>query len=198
MKNPPSSHPRLRCRLVRLWTPDAGPRSRHVESCADCREYFQASDALESALRRDAVRHAPEFPAGLERSILLAIRESGPAPAPARQRLGWLAATAVAVAAAVVAIITLQPGSRPAAPLAQATAPTAAPVIAAASPSISVRLWNAVVPRAETLVPANPLQQELTSVYSDARSAIDFLALNFLPEAQVAAVSHAGQGRGEG
>jgi hypothetical protein len=200
MKNSPSSRPRLHCRLVRLWCPDTGPRPRHAESCADCREYFRASDALESALRRDAIRHAPEIPAGLEHGIMRAIRASAPAPAPSRPRLAFFAAGAVAIAAvAVVAVALWRPASHVAGPVALAANPTAAaPVVAVAGPSISVRLWNAIVPRAETLAGENPLQTELTSVYSDARSALDFLALNFLPEAQVAAVSNAGRARGEG
>jgi hypothetical protein len=47
--------------------------------------------------------------------------------------------------------------------------------------SISTLWQNSVVPKAQTLVVDNPLQHELDSVYSDTRSALNFLALNFLP-----------------
>jgi hypothetical protein len=47
--------------------------------------------------------------------------------------------------------------------------------------SISTLWQNSVAPSARTLVADNPLQHELDSVYSDTRSALNFLALNFLP-----------------
>jgi hypothetical protein len=47
--------------------------------------------------------------------------------------------------------------------------------------SISTLWQNSVAPSAQTLVADNPLQHELDSVYSDTRSALNFLALNFLP-----------------
>jgi hypothetical protein len=200
MKNPSSSTPRFRCRLVRLWCPDTGPQPRHAESCADCREYFRASDALDSALRRDAVRNAPEFPAGLERSILLAVRASSRAPArSARSPWFLLGGGLIAAAAAVaMAVVLLQPASR-VQPGSLAANPTpSAPVVAAADGSITARLWNAVIPTAGTLVADNPLQQELKSVYSDARSALDFLALNFLPSAQLAALTQSAPARTQG
>jgi hypothetical protein len=41
--------------------------------------------------------------------------------------------------------------------------------------------WRDLVPAVEVLR-ANPLQDEMELVYSDARSALDFLAINFLPD----------------
>jgi hypothetical protein len=200
MKNPPSSTPRFRCRLVRLWCPDTGPHPRHAESCADCREYFRASDALDSALRRDAVRNAPEFPAGLERSILLAVRASSRAPARSSRSPWFLLGGGLIVAAAAVAlaVVLLQPASRVQPGSLASNPTTSAPVVAAADESITTRLWNAVIPPAGTLVADNPLRQELKSVYSDARSALDFLALNFLPSAQVAALTQSAPARTQG
>jgi hypothetical protein len=43
------------------------------------------------------------------------------------------------------------------------------------------RLLASVEPTAKTLAEQNPLTQELDSVQADARSALGFLALNFLP-----------------
>jgi hypothetical protein len=199
MKNPPLSRPRFHCRLVRLWCPDTGPRPRHVESCADCREYFRASEALDSALRRDAVRSAPEFPAGLERSIMQAVRASGRTPEPSRFSTalfaggGFIAAAAVALA---VVFFHQAPGVKSTAVVAKDAA--AVPGIVAAAESLADRWWNEVVPPARTLVMGNPLQQELNSVYSDARSALDFLALNFLPSTRDTAARKSGQVGAEG
>lgn len=189
--NPTPPRPRLHCRLVRLWS-TSGQSSRHAESCADCRQYFRASAQLESALRRDAVRFAPPAPAGLERGIMRVIRNSSPAPAPSRSRLGWFAGGGVAVAGVVaLAVILLQQPL----PIKPASVATKAPVVITNVPdeSISNQLWNAVVPRAGTLVADNPLQNELDSVYSDARSALDFLALNFLPSSAGVGESRASQ-----
>jgi hypothetical protein len=49
--------------------------------------------------------------------------------------------------------------------------------------TLSTQLMESVIPRAGGIVSTNPLQEELGLVYSDMRSALDFLALNFLPTA---------------
>ena len=171
--------PRFYCRLVRLSSAP-GRVSRHAEGCADCRQYFLTSTRLESALRRDAVRFAPPAPAGLERGIMQAIRSAAPAPVPARSRHGWFAGVSVATAAAVaLAVVVVQHPPRVQPVTVAVKSPT--PEVVIPGESISTRFINAVVPPATTLVAATPLQNELDSVYSDARSALDFLALNFLP-----------------
>jgi hypothetical protein len=60
-------------------------------------------------------------------------------------------------------------------------AATEAAVIVDAVETFSNRLVDSVIPSAGKLVAQNPLQEEIGSVYSDMRSALDFLALNFLP-----------------
>jgi hypothetical protein len=147
---------------------------------------------LESALRRDAVRFAPPAPTGLERGIMQAIRAAAPAPARARSPLGWFAGGSVAAAAAVaVAVVLLQHPSR-VQPIGGVTKSPAAET-SVPGESMSDRLFNAVVPPAGALVAANPLQNELNSVYSDTRTALDFLALNFLPSSFSLASSRAEQ-----
>jgi len=47
--------------------------------------------------------------------------------------------------------------------------------------SLNERLQNDVAPLANSLAQENPLQQEIGAVYSDAQSALQFLAMNFLP-----------------
>jgi hypothetical protein len=173
--------PRFVCRIVRLWGSVLGSaHSGHVETCADCRQFFRAGDELESALRRDAVRYAPVPPEGIERRIMQAIDRSTRTARPARSpRALILAGSAVAAVALIAFFVKYQafPGSG-----GTATPPTVqvndALVVAQ---SISTLWQKSVVPSAQTLVVDNPLQHELDSVYSDTRSALDFLALNFLP-----------------
>jgi hypothetical protein len=173
--------PRFVCRVVRLWSSVLGSaHSRHVETCADCRQFFRAGDELDSALRRDAVRFASVPPAGIERRIMQAIDRSTRATRPARSpRAFILAGSAVAAVALIAFFIKYQafPGTG-----GTDTGPTAqvndALVVAQ---SISTLWQKSVVPSAQTLVVDNPLQHELDSVYSDTRSALNFLALNFLP-----------------
>jgi hypothetical protein len=186
-----STSVRLYCRLVRTFSAPGRP-ARHAESCADCRRYFQASDQLDAALRRDAIRFAPPAPAGLERGIMQAIHAAMPPTEVARPRTparsaspraGWWAGISVAVAAAIALAVGLvqPPASKPANP----NLPSGVTVADSAAPSAveaaGERWWNVLVPPAEKIATAAPLQDELEAVYSDTRSALDFLALNFLP-----------------
>jgi hypothetical protein len=163
-----------------VFGPTAGGRSRHIDSCADCRQFFHASDELESALRRDAVKYAPEPPTGLEHRIMQAVeRSTRPAPA-TRSPLALILAGSAVAAVALLALLVkypVLPGRDNTTPNQTAQVDDALVV----AKSISTLWQNSVVPKAQTLVTDNPLQHELDSVYSDTRSALNFLALNFLP-----------------
>ena len=184
-----SSRPRFVCRVVRRWYsvlgptqpgPAAGGRSRHIQTCADCQQFFRAGDELESALRRDAARCAPEVPTGLERRIMQAVEGSTRIARPARSPLALILAGSAVAAVALIALLVRYPAflERDGA----AKSPTAQVNDAmAVAQSISTLWQDSVVPSAQTLVADNPLQHELDSVYSDTRSALNFLALNFLP-----------------
>jgi len=184
MSTTPSSQPRFICRVVRLWSsvlgPTVGGRSRHIDTCADCRQFFHVGDELESALRRDAVRYASVPPTGIEQRIMQAVDRSTRTARPARSPLTLILAGSAIAAVALIAFIVKYPAF-PGQDRA-ATSPSAqvndALVVAK---SISTLWQNSVVPSAQTLVVDNPLQHELDSVYSDTRSALNFLALNFLP-----------------
>ncbi|MBI4624794.1 MAG: hypothetical protein HY736_16455 [Verrucomicrobia bacterium] len=183
MNTTPSLRSRLVCRAVRLCClsgrPATGKRARHIEACGDCRQYFSACDELESGLRRDAARSAPAAPVGLERGIIQAVRMAQPVPA--RPRFRIVPVAGIAIAAAAVAIVALRQ------PLRVDDAGTAANPSAEASAlldavdSISEQWWNSVLPSATTAVQDNALRRELDAVVADARSALGFLALNFLP-----------------
>lgn len=201
-----SASVRLSCRLVRMFSA-SGQSSRHAEACADCQRYFQASAQLDAVLRRDAIRFAPAAPSGLEHGIMQAIHAAMPPSEMARprarqnsSRAGWWAGISVALAAVIaLAVGLVQP------PASQATHPNSPAGVAvtenanAAAPSDEStvqRLWNTFVPPAEKIATAEPLQDELDAVYSDTRSAIDFLAANFLPSAALRTQSATGLGRG--
>ena len=169
--------PRFVCRIVRLW---GSAHSRHVETCADCRQFFRTGDELESALRRDAVRYAPVPPAGIERRIMQAIDRSTRTARPTRAPFTlMLAGSAVAAVALIAFFVKYQaiPGGDGTEK--NRTAQVNDALVVAKSIS---NLWqNSVASSAQTLVVDNPLQHELDSVYSDTRGALNFLALNFLP-----------------
>ena len=183
MKTTPPSQPRLFCRVVRQWSSVvAGGGTRHLGSCADCRAYFESADALETSLRRDAPAWAqatPEPSAGFEQRVLNAVTPATE-PAAAARRHPWRGAWAVAGALAVVAAIGFY---RPVAgPVRPATADDAA-MLAGVVREVSRGLVENVIPATGALVADNSLQREFDAIYADARSALGFLALNFLPTA---------------
>jgi hypothetical protein len=182
----PSSSPRLLCRIVRPWHAVTGGAARHAETCAGCRTYFAAAAALDQSLRRAAPTWAeattPAPSTGFEQRLLNAVRTPA-APTesrPARTaHLGWAAATALT---AVIAVALIRPAGGPT----RATMETDAQLLAAAVGNASRGLVEKVIPTTGALVADNPLQQEFGAIRSDARSALNFLALNFLPAATVA------------
>lgn len=184
----PQSSPRPTCRMVRQWHAAAGERdSRHVASCADCQEYYRSIGELDRALRRDAVPRARETEAGsdnLERDILRAVRESAADSAhePTGWRAGWLTSGIAAAAAAMVAIGVINREGAAERRLSREGAQAIMNTVG----TLSDQLVDKAIPSAGELVAKNPMQQEIGSVYSDMRSALDFLALNFLPSASTA------------
>jgi hypothetical protein len=181
--------PAFRCRVVRRWCALTGSAAvPHVHSCGDCRAYFQAAAALEHSLR-SSVPAESDVASGLEQRILRAVRESTPAPQLSGRRRAavWPAAVALPAlaAAALVVLWPKQPAPRLAAQpvaVANASAVDAAAVVSAVE-SFSNRLVDTVIPTTAEFVATNPLQQEMDSLYADARSALGFLAMNFLPPA---------------
>lgn len=187
MKTPPL-RARLFCRIVRHWSSE---ESAHLAACVDCQQFFAASRALESGLRRDASRLAVEPDAGFEQRLLNAVRRAEAAPAREeafRHRSGlWLAGAALAVVACGVFVAQREAGKRSQTEVASGATAADAAVIIDAVQSLSDRLVETVIPSAGAMVADNPLQRELDSLQTDARSALRFLAMNFLPAAPAAA-----------
>ena len=179
---------RFVCRVVRFQialSGHAGKTSRHVAHCPDCQTYFQANDALMSALRRDASQETQSAPDDLAAKIARAVRQSAPRPQRSSYTAAW---STLAGAAAVIAlsIIVVRQNSpiHPVSPKNQTTAeihPADVAKLVANVDSLRIRLLDSVEPTAEKIATQNPLTQELNSVQADARSALSFLALNFLP-----------------
>lgn len=185
MNTTPSSQPRLFCRVVRQWSSVVtGGGARHAESCADCQAYFQSSGALDAALRRDAGEWSQAMPApsvGFERRILNAVTA---APAATERHRPWRGAWAVAAALAVVAAIGFfRPVSGPTREASQADVA----MLTDAVQAVSRGLVETVIPSTGALVADNSLQREFSAIYADARSALGFLAMNFLPSSTTGA-----------
>jgi hypothetical protein len=181
MNSKNDSRPRVFCRVVRLWASLRGAASSgHAASCPECRRYFAACDALESDLRRAAPSQQMEAPTGLEHGIMRAIAaESRPVAAP-RISVGRFALAAAAAALAMFATFARWwPEHPPRGTGTDSSRDIAG--IAAAAEAFSDEWLNSKLPAASAVALDNPLRQELDGLQADARSALDFLALNFLP-----------------
>jgi hypothetical protein len=177
--------PTLACRLVRtgraLLSADAaadeGFGARHIASCPDCQALFGAVDELEFSLRREAASGRAPVPHGLDEHIIRAVHASR-VPRSRKNRALPLVSFASVAAAVALTVAYVQ---RSAAPV---TAPSRPGAIAGAN-VLPADLWT-TLPSAATaaLQRQNPLQNEANAVYADAKSALQFLALNFLPPVQ--------------
>ncbi len=182
MKNIPSSRVRLACRVVRRWSgivADGVPR--HAESCPDCQEYFESVAALDGAMRRDLrawAHRTPEPSVGFERRVAHAALQPS-AVTVVERRQSWRVGQMAAAALAVVAVAAFfRPGGGPTSAATEADAK----MLAQAFGSVSRGLVETVIPKAGEFAANNPLQREFDAIYSDARSVLGFLALNFLPD----------------
>ena len=188
MKPASPSRPRLACRLARTCVTafgddnaQSGPGSRHIAACPRCQEFFAACDDLDSALRLAAAPYQAAPDTGFEQRLLRAVRMSEPEPRRAHPRAAWLSFAGVAACAAVAAVVFNRPAPTNTAPSPKMTAASTVTDVLIAASSLSDRMWNSLKPSAVALAEKNPLEEELSSVYSDARSALGFLALNFFP-----------------
>lgn len=169
------------CRVARQWSALSGHAPRHVEACAECRAFFAAGDALESALRRTAHAERIAAPAGFEQRLVNAVnRATRTAPPPARRTSPWIGffSFAAVAACAALAVVWLRPSDDPVATDLDATTLATASAVIDALPFEAL---SELRPRAEALLQQDPLQSEANAVVSDARVAVRFLALNFLP-----------------
>jgi len=145
-----------------------------------------SDDPIESQLRRDARQMAAPAPLGMEGRIAHAVARAGRGTTPDRRPIfGWvlgLGATAGAVAAIVLTLhVDWKPSGGPASVLGTEDRATSAS-LAEAVQTMPAQIWESVQPKAQAALQNDPLQKEATALYADARSALGFLAYNFLPE----------------
>lgn len=183
MKTPNESRPRVLCRAVRGWSllagdPTTGATARHRATCPACQKFFAASDALDARLRAAAPRRAQALPAGfeqrMERALAPVTRESAAAE-PGSPWVLWSFLGSV-VAAAAVAFVLLRPPAIPHSGVGELANQQAE------SPTLDLRPLSGGA--LLELAQENPLQREIDDVYADARDALRFLALNFLPASE--------------
>ncbi len=180
MKTPATRSPSLSCRIVRGWisvfggdvsTAEAkGLGSGHLASCEECQRYFNACNALDRALMRDA-RVEPGVPEGLEQRIARAVHRSKPEPRP--RRVPNMTAIFAGVAACVALAVVL------------VRQQSVVPDVKSIEDSFvfESQVWAKLNPSADAVLSGDPLQKEVDAVVSDARSALRFLERNFMPPA---------------
>lgn len=172
--------PRLICRWTRFRAAlanDSSCRERqHCATCADCRAYFAAMNQFESSLRRDAVAAGGRAPATMETRIMNAVQRAERPNRRPQRSFGLALAGLAAVAMAAVVMVRIQPSGHVDV-RGEAASIQDVLVVAQQLPDQIATLR----PSAMKLLTDNSLQTEIASVQSDARSALDFLALNFLP-----------------
>jgi predicted anti-sigma-YlaC factor YlaD len=183
MKTEMMERPGLICHMVRGWAAVSGNVARgHVAHCACCRNFFAAGDGVEQALRRTASQQRIAAPVGMEQRIFAAVRAAEkPARRSAAPSIGFWSLTGVA-AAVVAAFIFIPGGLRDRSEKTDTVVDsTDAASTLAALKAAPGSLWAKLEPSAAEAMHTALLQTEADALASDARSAIHFLALNFLP-----------------
>ncbi len=185
--NTPTPRVDFTCQVIRFWScvrhHDAPP-TRHLEHCKDCRRFFVSREQFQLDLRNDARRTAAP-PSGIEDRILQALDHSE-RPVVRQPRRSAVTAS-LAVCVVLLGLTTLwqlsllpSPGNSTSTGEDYAVEVAALVAAVRAMPSDLRRTLEA--PTAQ-LVQDNSLGREVQNVYSDAKSALDFLAANFLPAA---------------
>jgi hypothetical protein len=207
-----SHSPRWFCTVVRAFgdgVAASGRRfgARHIARCPDCAAYFGRADAIDRALRGDARAMKATPVAGLDDRIMAAVMRSArdaeyearDTARPAKTVRFALAFAGGVAAVAIIVGMILSTRDGPPVPIDHVAPLTPSSPTMRGAPAI-VRPAVALLPQpaataqaiAELATPVksalaqDPLQTEAKSVYADARSAVQFLALNFLPSGALA------------
>lgn len=188
MKTSDSMRLRLSCVVVEKWSAliDEGGAdrenswvARHRQTCPVCREAHGEDEALMTALRTGAAGMTAEGPAGLDTRIRSAVARSVQEAPQKKSPVGLLSLAGVAAALALV-YGALSPAveSRDRVVATSLDAGRAGSRSAAYGTELP---GERGLPLPEALLAGEPLRNEVNAVYADARAALGFLALNFLP-----------------
>ena len=159
---------------------------RHLRGCPPCRNFQALEVHLARRLRAEVPRRLQNQPSPyLRPSVMAAVRQTPAESAPKSLLLIWGPAAALLALVAGLGVLTRTPASsRP-------QRPASADVTA----DLAEWLGHAErMPNGQTLLRWSqdfdrPLQTELESVVGDAKSAMQLLAVNFLPEQLVVRVA---------
>jgi hypothetical protein len=179
---------RFICRVVRFQTALFGRPSKatgHAANCPECQSYFHANSTLVTNLRRAAVQENQRTPDDLAAKIALAVRQSTPGQKRSRRpvALSLFAGATAALAMAVFVVrenLPIRPTAHKNQSALEISSSDVADIVSDVD-QLRIRFMNSVEPTATKLAAQNPLAQELKSVQADARSALGFLAINFIP-----------------
>jgi hypothetical protein len=149
-----------------------------------------SKNSIEQRLRAEKLMHAA--PAGFTERVmsrLPKVRHDSPTVPVQVHGYGFLLRFAMAFSAIVIAAVFAFEFSRPKpAQLAESSAQSES-IAPAAQPEVSIVKSDILIPvitpeqvQALTMKLDDPLEKELNNVISDTRQAIQFVALNFLPE----------------
>jgi hypothetical protein len=152
----------------------------HLLACPDCRRFQQGEMSLSTRLTADAKAHVAEFPPVLHARIMSTLRTEAAKPAQRVLALRWIEAALIPALGAlmIAAYCVSKPGGS-----------HESPSYLAASPGASA--LQTLIPQSPQSDPSQllawtgkldqPLQSELDFVVSDAKTALQSLAENFLP-----------------
>jgi hypothetical protein len=154
----------------------------HIRCCPGCQSFYQSERQLTVTLiaEADAQRQSPS--PFLHAKIMASLTKRSPEPEPAVFRFGWAAAAAVMAGLLAIGLFVAGRMAIPGTPsgLVNENTGNISFFSAAGIPSGQKLLqWSQTLDQ--------PLESELNSVVSDARTAIRSLADNFLPDGMLAA-----------
>jgi len=152
---------------------------RHTRGCSHCRQIAEFERQLTLDLVRTAPHYRADLPPDLHRRIVAGLREKSAPPARPAWTFSWR--EAVLFPALALLVLTIYWGSRP--------RPQEPPTLANRMISSYTSQSNPGPAQPDpsqflawTEHAEKPLQQELHSIVSDAKSALQSLKGNFLPE----------------
>ena len=170
------------CRQAISWAADSHaqvPRwvKPHLLACPDCRGFQEGEMRLSARLRADAGADVPEFPAVLHARILFGLRTKSAKPAQRVPAFRWIEAVlipALGVLVMAAYCVWKQGGSHePPSRLVVSPGANALQTLIPRSDPSQLLAWTGKLDQ--------PLQSELDFVVSDAKTALQSLAENFLP-----------------